>query len=307
MIQPICYSKLNKSFNKTGSELPPIGIIPKEREQVDQCNMTCEIDVTSSIIDLGLVMIIYKEAIRKLQLSKTVAQMGLQKLTKSVKNFVSYKQLQTQSIPWHTISESSVNETLRVNGLRCVPVIGDGNCFFKAMAINLESDKTRWHQAFSLIGITPGTDYNISEKLRVAFVKEILGERRPQYEEFLGPIVDDFEKDANKFLEANFYDSPIGNAMPLALATALRCSIVIYTTDTKRPPMYISPDIVTTIATAFVIYEPQGPGHYDAALPYAVNDTRLDSNEIHRPCRCGSNKTNISTASCFKNPFYCSS
>lgn len=139
-------------------------------------------------------------------------------------------------------------------------------------------------------------------KLRVVFVEEILGERRVQYEEFLGPIVEDFERDANKFLMENFYDSPIGNAMPLALATALKCSIVIFPTDTARQPIFVSPQNITTLTTAFVVYEPQGTGHYDAAIPFAVHDAH-PANPKHFSCHCGSYKTNISTTSCTRNPF----
>lgn len=34
--------------------------------------------------------------------------------------------------------------------------------------------------------------------------------------------------------------------------------------------MYVTPEIVTTKATASVVYTSAGPGHYDAALPTNV-------------------------------------
>ena len=95
--------------------------------------------------------------------------MGLLRLTKSVKHFIPYKQFQTQSIISPIIGES-MNEMLQVNGLRCIPVVGDGNCIFNAMDVNIQSDKSRWFHALLLTGITWEANLSISDisaKLRL--------------------------------------------------------------------------------------------------------------------------------------------
>ena len=56
--------------------------------------------------------------------------------------------------------------------------------------------------------------------------------------------------------------------MPLALATALQFTILIFHNCDNIPTMYVTPDVVTTEATAFVVYSYcNGLGHYDAAIP----------------------------------------
>ena len=55
--------------------------------------------------------------------------------------------------------------------------------------------------------------------------------------------------------------------MPLALSTALQFSIVIFSKDSRTPIMYVTPDNVASEATAFVVYNPEGEGHYIVALP----------------------------------------
>lgn len=54
--------------------------------------------------------------------------------------------------------------------------------------------------------------------------------------------------------------------MPLALATALRSHLIIFTTDPENPQMYVTPDIEQILGTMFLVYNPFGPGHYDVAL-----------------------------------------
>ena len=52
--------------------------------------------------------------------------------------------------------------------------------------------------------------------------------------------------------------------MPLAIATALQFSLH---KDTNSPTMYVTPEVVTTEASAFLVYTAAEGGHYDAAVP----------------------------------------
>ena len=75
--------------------------------------------------------------------------------------------------------------------------------------------------------------------------------------------------------------------MPLALATALQFTILIFHNCDNIPAMYVTPDVVTTEATAFVVYSYcNGLGHYDAAIP--CHHVSNKSTEKKR-CSCGIN------------------
>ena len=98
-------------------------------------------------------------------------------------------------------------------------------------------------------------------------MKELLGDGRHQYEAFVSHTDIDYTVEAKKFLNPDFYDSALGNTMPLALSMALQFSIVIFSTGSRTRTMYVTPDTVASEATAFVVYTPDRNGHYDAALP----------------------------------------
>ena len=91
--------------------------------------------------------------------------------------------------------------------------------------------------------------------------------------------------------------------MPLALATALQISIVIFHKDPNTPTMYVTPEIVTTEASAFLVYTRSEVGHYDAAVPCHKMGAPT-SNSKSNSCRCGANKTNASAKSCMPSAIY---
>ena len=132
-------------------------------------------------------------------------------------------------------------------------------------------------------------------------MKELLGERRQEYE---GHCDIDYTSEAKKFLEPDFYTSGLGNTMPLALATALQLPIAIFSTDTTRSTMYVSPVNVTSTATSFVVYDPSDEGHYAAALPFNNHTSVSNPPPTTVSCRCGSNKeaSKVAPTSCIQNP-----
>ncbi len=137
----------------------------------------------------------------------------------------------------------------------------NGNCFFNSMAINIKSKPDEWQH----LGILYKGNPSISRHLRRILVKELLGARRQFYEERLPPedlAPENYEEEVNKFLTPRFFYSPIGDFMPAALANALNCSIVIYFKD-SHVNWVIKP---TERPTAYLIYDQDGPGHYDAVI-----------------------------------------
>ena len=80
-----------------------------------------------------------------------------------------------------------------------------------------------WKHSFNLAGIEHHEDLTVEAvtgKLRQVFVQEILGERRPEYEAFVSHTNLDYVKEASKFQESGYFDSELGNLMPLVLSTS---------------------------------------------------------------------------------------
>ena len=88
------------------------------------------------------------------------------------------------------------------------------------------------------------------------------------YTSFMEAGAVEFESEAKRFLEDGYYNSVVGDTMPLALATALHAYLIIFTTDPENPFMYVTPDSVSNVGTLFLVYTPFGSGHYDATLPF---------------------------------------
>ena len=143
---------------------------------------------------------------------------------------------------------------------------------------------------------------------------EITGERRSVYENFIQ--LDErntYLDEANKFLQNGYFASVLGDLMPLAMATILNVNILIFVRN-SHSPMYVTSLTDCSEKTIFLFYDPQGPGHYDAALPYSYMNDQSNKASIESEvksvtsqvsCSCGVNKNN-STSSCAPNPLYAS-
>ena len=60
--------------------------------------------------------------------------------------------------------------------------------------------------------------------------------------------------------------------MALAMATILNVNIIIFMRN-SHSAMYVTSLTDYSEKTVFLTYDPEGPGHYDAALPYGyMND-----------------------------------
>lgn len=291
----------------------PIGITPKDRcllsnhEQSDHW----ELDISENIIDLHLVVEVYTRCLEKLQIMKSLLSMGLPNLKECTMHFTSFDPKPTLCTPDTQVL--TAHQKLYKYGLQPATVCGDGNCFFTAVASSMIRNTRVWHDSLSLAGVTVNSELTlnmVTTALRQVFVRELLGERRSKYEDFLVQEGLDYDSEANKFLTSSFYDSELGDTMPLALCTALQFSIIIFSTDARVPTMYVTPEIVASEATAFLVHTPQDDekltkGHYDYAVPFhnisgcSVSELQFNSSS----CRCGVNKKDKSILSCKPTPF----
>ena len=88
--------------------------------------------------------------------------------------------------------------------------------------------------------------------------------------------------------------------MPLAMATALASHIVLFRTDDDTP-CYISPQLDPAERTIFLVFNPIGSGHYDAAVPF--NSLQHETPQPPTKCSCG---VNTDIKSCCPMPRYSS-
>ena len=58
---------------------------------------------------------------------------------------------------------------------------------------------------------------------------ELLSDKRSTYESFMASvIVDDWDSEVRNFLKKDFYNSPIGDTMPLVIASVLCANVIIF-------------------------------------------------------------------------------
>ena len=262
----------------SATKVKPIGIIPKERSR-QQCMESSdhwEIDVSTTIMDMGQILPIYCRSLQKLEVRTELVKMKLTQLTHIVKHFQEFQTSKVSSID--EVNDTHLLNRLSEYGLTFSPTIPDGNCFFQAVSMNIMSDLDKWKDRLATFDIFSNQTMDLetlSMMFRSVFVQEVTGDHRYMYESFVpqNGLEFDFVREANTFLENGVYNTSIGDLMPLAIATALQASLVIITSNSQMPHMYVVPMVGTVEGSIFLIYNPTGAGHYDAALPYA-NITR---------------------------------
>lgn len=148
--RPIEASSMKKSHSVSG--IKPVGILPKVRASQDPDSSNhWEIDVSDNVIDLHLVVQIYVYCLEKTQVMKALTKMGLSHLKNSMEHFTPFKPSVSTTpdvSPISTISQKILN-----HGLQLIEVDGDGNCFFRAVAMCIVSDLKLWQHILVTLGI----------------------------------------------------------------------------------------------------------------------------------------------------------
>ena len=155
-----------------------------------------------------------------------------------------------------------------------------------------------WHAVLSSIGIT---DYNvatISNKLRNIFVHEITNEKLHYYQSFTTLENEEFLQEAFTFVNDGYFNSCLGDLVPLAISNALKASFVIF--RPSKYPLYVTPEDNTSLGTMFLVYQCDGLGHYDAAIPMVVHDPSVTTStpDTSTKCSCGINSKDSTSKAC---------
>ena len=282
---------------------PPIGISPKLKH-TEKVSETWEVDLRECQFDIEKVRSIYKCSLFKLDIARSLAGMKLTLLQKTVFDFEPFSVCTTDT----PVANGDLQRRLSEYGLIYTPAMKDGNCFFSSVAVNLMLDSAKWAEVLGDLGIelqSSTSSKQLATQLRHAFVSELLGDHFSMYHSFLDMDEDGFRSEANRFLCDSYYNSDLGDTMPLALATAIRAHLIIFTTEPHSRQMYVSPEVQSVVGTVFVVYDPVGSGHYDAALPFNnLVDQKVKKCSTYTCCSCGVNSTDHTRKSCTHLPHY---
>ena len=274
-----------------------MGIIPKNIHSGSQeANCHWEIDLTENVMDMEQVVTIYSISLQKILIARILASMKLTKLRSMTPNICPLDS--HSALPIHVSQPiSDMEHKLNEFGLTLQHSLMDGNCFFHSVAQNINTNKSNWSALFP---------HSVHQNtLRQMFVNEITGERQSSYREFVDyGTEEEFLLESHKFLMDGFFTSEIGNLMPLAMATALNASIIIFTTSNTY---YINSLLESDNGILFLVYNCEGPGHYDAAIPFklvACGEDVQPLPKVTTSCKCGVNSSNTTLKSCIPLPHY---
>ena len=279
------------------TNIPPIGITPKLTHKDNDMSGSWEVDIRDCEMDIDKIKSVYKVSLYKFRIAQSLASINLSQLQKNVFQFQPFSSHHAPVAPIVSVTGVDFQRLLSESGLTHYPVLKDGNCFFTSVAMNLWHDTDKWTkvlQTHSLLSLT--TPKEVAHKLQTLFVAELLGENFSKYHNFMEMNAEDFKSEAKRFLDDGYFSSNVGDAMPLALATALSIHIIIITNEPHSKRMFVTPEVELVLGTVFLVYEPVGPGHYDAALPFNKCDEKMPK-EI-TSCSCGVNSADQTRKSC---------
>ncbi len=189
-----------------------------------------------------------------------------------------------------------LESVLRSWNFRRVPVTGDGNCLFTAIALALiqriRGTDTMLIQRLSTMGLPMERmhDVNsIAKWLRTCMVKEWM-DNTDYYQGFVSA---DVTAVAHQYLTSGHFTGDLGDLMVLTLANVLHMPITVFTSVVNMPVLCIIPtvEVADSVHPIFITFTQAGPGHYDYAIP--VEQLGVDSTHthVHKPkvtkCTCG--------------------
>ena len=179
------------------------------------------------------------------------------------------------------------------------------------------------------LGLIKGAHTDVKQ-MAMALQQTIVNEwlaNPSSYEPFL-TSEQDYEVEANAFLQDGHFASELGNSMPLAASNALRISVVVFTGMLNFPVLPICPrDRTLSDNPIYLAYDMRFAGHYDGieqqttVQRYEEQQQRSVpsqcSNQHQITCRCGQGAKRKKTGSipcheyksgckCFQNVMGCS-
>ena len=184
----------------------------------------------------------------------------------------------------NNISRESLNNIANSFGFRILPVTGDGNCFFRAVAFQLlqilglpscHDNIVNHINALVISGETCAEELSIL--LRHLTVNEIQ-RNSEQYHVFFEDI--DILSECERFRNSGEFAGQLGDTIPLAMMNVLQIPIVVLTAVHNMPFLSLAPRVnVDHDVVIYLSYIQEGPGHYDA-LVTSENSAETTTNTL---------------------------
>ena len=173
--------------------------------------------------------------------------------------------------------EEQLNRNLAKHNIVRLPVKGDGNCLFYALAEGLMYEMKVDPNEF---GHVLRQYFRLSNHFRLVDfadqLRQLCVEQWRLHEDYYSQFVDkekvSFLKEVKKFSKNGVSDSILGDIVPLTIANILDINIVIFTSVSDLPRIDVKPERRTSSSsnqrkTIYLAYNQSGVGHYDAAYP----------------------------------------
>lgn len=181
------------------------------------------------------------------------------------------------------------------------PVVGDGNCFFSAVAFYLIINEQAFLQHDSKFFTSKGLETSDHNKLSMMHRQLTVKEWKSNasfYQNLL--ITNNVVLEADKYLQSGVYCGELGDTMVLALSNALQLVTIVLTSINYHPIIHILPRQVSVPISLFLAYTQYGPGHYDGLTEDAKDSPSTDSASqplanVVSHCSCGKNDKKNST------------
>jgi hypothetical protein len=171
--------------------------------------------------------------------------------------------------------EQQLERNLLQHGFRRLPVKGDGNCLFYALAEGLIYESQQHPQDFGMeirhiLHVTRPMDLTeFADRLRQLCVDQW---RRNEnyYSQFVDQEKVNFLKEVKKFSKNGVSESILGDIVPLTIANVLDIHITIFTSIFDLPRIDVRSErrlhhTYHHRKTIYLAYNQCGLGHYDAA------------------------------------------
>ena len=173
--------------------------------------------------------------------------------------------------------EQQLNRNLAKYGIERMPVKGDGNCLFYALAEGLLYEMKYDPDDF---GVQMRRSLRLPSQYRLVDfadrLRQICVDQWRLHEDYYSQFVDQekvaFLKEVKKFSKNGVSDSTLGDIVPLTIANTLNINITIFTSVLDLPRIDVKPERKSNVLpsirkTIYLAYNQYGLGHYDAAYP----------------------------------------
>lgn len=193
---------------------------------------------------------------------------------------------------------------------RCLdPVVGDGDCAFRSIIVQLRKTKEWKDQNVLLmehlagLGLGKGLDEDVFQ-LRQCFVDTV--QSNEHYLLFSGIPLDNINDETERFRDQGSFCGEIGDLVIKVCSNILKIPIFVITSMNGCFYLPFIPEETIIGAKIYTAYTACGPGHYDGTMLIPASNTELpEQQETKKGCSCGKNAGREEQASCLQSQSRC--